>query len=76
MPFREFLATLQSSMTDLHAALVDVNIAQLSDDLLELNLVELDKEVRSLSFIILKKYCCTLSARKISWKCPDQYHDL
>ncbi|XP_068748503.1 N-alpha-acetyltransferase 25, NatB auxiliary subunit-like isoform X1 [Montipora capricornis] len=47
MPFREFLATLQSSMTDLHAALVEVNIEQLSDDLLESNLVELDKETKS-----------------------------
>ena len=45
MPFKEFLYTLQSSISDLHAALVEVNIAQLSDDLLELNLVELDKEV-------------------------------
>ena len=46
MPFKEFLCTLQSSMADLHTALVEVNIAQLSDDLLELNLVELDKEVK------------------------------
>ena len=45
MPFKEFLCTLESSISDLHAALVEVNIAQLSDDLLELNLVELDKEV-------------------------------
>ena len=45
MPFKEFLCTLQSSISNLHAALVEVNIAQLSDDLLELNLVELDKEV-------------------------------
>lgn len=47
MPFKEFLCTLQSSMADLHTALVEVNIAQLSDDLLELNLVELDKETKS-----------------------------
>ena len=47
MPFKEFLCTLQSSMADLHTALVEVNIAQLSDDLLELNLVELDKEVKT-----------------------------
>ncbi|KAK2548545.1 N-alpha-acetyltransferase 25 [Acropora cervicornis] len=47
MPFKEFLCTLQSSMADLHTALVEVNIVQLSDDLLELNLVELDKETKS-----------------------------
>lgn len=47
MPLKEFLCTLQSSMADLHTALVEVNIVQLSDDLLELDLVELDKETKS-----------------------------
>lgn len=47
MPFKEFLCALQSSISALHAALVQVNVAQLSDDLLELNLVELDNEVNT-----------------------------
>ena len=47
MPFKEFLCCLQSVISDLHAALVKVNVTQLSDDLLELNLVELDNEVKS-----------------------------
>ena len=54
MPFKGFLCTLQSSISDLHAALVEMNITQLSDDLLELNLVELDKEVKLINFYLKK----------------------
>ena len=45
VPFKDFLSTLRSSVTAVHSALEEVNIAQLSDELLELNLVELDNEV-------------------------------
>ena len=45
VPFKDFLSTLKSSVTAVHTALEEVNIAQLSDALLELNLVELDNEV-------------------------------
>ncbi|KAL9982182.1 hypothetical protein ACROYT_G010993 [Oculina patagonica] len=46
-PFKEFLSTLKCSITAMHSALEEVNIAQLSDELLELNLVELDNETKS-----------------------------
>ena len=45
-PFKDFLSTLKSCVSELHSALVEVNIAQLSEDILKLNLVELDNEVR------------------------------
>ena len=45
MPFKEFLSTLKCSITAMHSAIEEVNIAQLSDELLELDLVELDNEV-------------------------------
>lgn len=45
VPFKDFLTTLRSSVTAVHSALEEVNVAQLSDELLELNLVELDNEV-------------------------------
>lgn len=45
VPFKEFLSALKCSITEIHSALEEVNISQLSDELLELNLVELDNEV-------------------------------
>ncbi|XP_020616340.1 N-alpha-acetyltransferase 25, NatB auxiliary subunit-like isoform X1 [Orbicella faveolata] len=47
VPFKDFLTTLRSSVTAVHSALEEVNVAQLSDELLELNLVELDNETKS-----------------------------
>lgn len=56
-PFKEFLSTLKCSITAMHSALEEVNIAQLSDELLELNLVELDNEVNG--YKKLKKSKCS-----------------
>lgn len=46
-------------MSSLHASLVEVNVAQLSDDLLELNLLELDNEVKF--YFTSKEKLCRIS---------------